>query len=59
MALEEQAPEKEMFKKLLEKRTNDILYNPREKLWRQDSVYWRVPKGTQLDPNQDRKELIE
>ena len=39
MALEEQAPEKEMFKKLLEKRTNDILYNPREKLWRQDSVY--------------------
>ena len=39
MALEEQAPEKEMFKKLLEKRANDILYNPREKLWRQDSVY--------------------
>ena len=39
MALEEQAPEKEMFKKLLEKRTNNILYNPREKLWRQDSVY--------------------
>ncbi len=39
MALEGQAPEKEIFKKLLEKRTNDILYNPREKLWRQDSVY--------------------
>jgi predicted DNA-binding mobile mystery protein A len=36
MALEEQAPEKEMFKKLLEKRTDDILRDPREKLWRQD-----------------------
>jgi predicted DNA-binding mobile mystery protein A len=36
MALEEQAPDKEMFKKLLEKRTDDILRDPREKLWRQD-----------------------
>jgi predicted DNA-binding mobile mystery protein A len=36
MALEEQAPEKEMFKKLLEKRTDDILRDPREKLWRPD-----------------------
>jgi transcriptional regulator with XRE-family HTH domain len=36
MALEEQAPEKEMFRKLLEKRTDDILRDPREKLWRQD-----------------------
>jgi len=36
MALEEQAPEKEMFKKLLEKRTDDILRDSREKLWRQD-----------------------
>jgi predicted DNA-binding mobile mystery protein A len=36
MALEEQAPDKEIFKKLLEKRTDDILRDPREKLWRQD-----------------------
>ena len=36
MALEEQAPDKEMFRKLLEKRTDDILRDPREKLWRQD-----------------------
>lgn len=36
MALEEQAPEKEMFRKLLEKRTDDILRDPREKLWRKD-----------------------
>ncbi len=36
MALEEQAPEKDMFKKLLEKRTDDILRDPREKLWRKD-----------------------
>jgi transcriptional regulator with XRE-family HTH domain len=36
MALEEQAPEKDMFKKLLEKRTEDILRDPREKLWRKD-----------------------
>lgn len=34
MALEEQAPDEEMFRKLLEKRTNEILHNPREKLWR-------------------------
>jgi transcriptional regulator with XRE-family HTH domain len=36
MALEEQAPEKEIFKKLLEKRTDEILRDPREKLWRQN-----------------------
>jgi transcriptional regulator with XRE-family HTH domain len=36
MALEEQAPEKEMFRKLLEKRTDDILRDPREKLWRKN-----------------------
>ena len=34
MALEEQAPEKEIFKKLLEKRTEEILHDPRERLWR-------------------------
>ena len=33
MALEEQAPDKEIFKKLLEKRTDDILSDPRERLW--------------------------
>jgi len=33
MALEEQAPEKEIFKKLLEKRTDEILHDPRERLW--------------------------
>jgi predicted DNA-binding mobile mystery protein A len=37
MALEEQAPEKEMFRKLLEKRTDDILRDPREKLWRKEN----------------------
>ena len=36
MALEDQAPGKEIFKKLLEKRTDDILRDPREKLWRKD-----------------------
>ena len=36
MALEEQAPEKEMFKKLLEKRTDEILRNPRGRLGRKD-----------------------
>ncbi len=36
MALEEQAPEKEMFRKLLEKRTDEILRDPRERLWRKD-----------------------
>jgi len=35
-ALEEQAPEKEVFRKLLEKRTDEILADPREKLWRKD-----------------------
>ena len=33
MALEHQAPEKEAFKQLLEKRTDDILNDPRERLW--------------------------
>ena len=37
MALEDQAPEKEIFKKLLEKRTDEILRDPRERLWRKDS----------------------
>jgi len=36
MALEEQAPEKEIFKKLLEKRTDEILHDPRERLWSKD-----------------------
>jgi len=36
MALEEQAPEKEIFKKLLKKRTDEILRDPRERLWRKD-----------------------
>ena len=35
MALEEQAPEAEVFKQLLEKRTDEILSDRREKLWRQ------------------------
>ncbi|GJL54398.1 MAG: hypothetical protein NPIRA02_15300 [Nitrospirales bacterium] len=33
MALEEQAPDEDTFKKLLEKRTDDILSDPRERLW--------------------------
>jgi predicted DNA-binding mobile mystery protein A len=33
MALENQAPEKEVFKRLLEKRTEDVLNDPRERLW--------------------------
>lgn len=33
MALENQAPEKEIFKRLLEKRTDDALNDPRERLW--------------------------
>lgn len=33
MALENQAPEKELFKRLLEKRTDDVLNDPRERLW--------------------------
>ena len=36
MALEEQAPDKEVFTKLLEKRTDEILHDPRERLWHQD-----------------------
>lgn len=36
MALEEQAQENEIFKKLLEKRTDEILRVLREKLWHQD-----------------------
>jgi len=38
MAFEDQAVGNEIFEKLLEKRTNQILYDPREKLWRQDLV---------------------
>ena len=33
MALEEQAPEPDVFRQLLEKRTDEILSDPREKLW--------------------------
>ncbi len=33
MALEEQAPEPNVFRQLLEKRTDEILSDPREKLW--------------------------
>jgi transcriptional regulator with XRE-family HTH domain len=36
MAMEEQAPEKEIFRKLLEKRTDEILRDPRERLWTKD-----------------------
>lgn len=36
MALEEQAPDKEIFQKLLEKRTDEILRDPRERLWSKD-----------------------
>ncbi|MGD9851950.1 MAG: helix-turn-helix domain-containing protein [Nitrospirales bacterium] len=36
MALEEQAPDKEIFAKLLEKRTEEILRDTRERLWRPD-----------------------
>ena len=36
MALEDQALEEEVFRKLLEKRTDEILHDFREKLWRQD-----------------------
>lgn len=35
MALEKQTPEPEVFKHLLEKRTDDILADRREKLWQQ------------------------
>jgi len=35
MALEKQAPEPEVFKQLLEKHTDDILADRREKLWQQ------------------------
>lgn len=34
MALEEQAPDKETFTRLLEKRTDEILSDRRERLWR-------------------------
>jgi len=33
MALEGQSPESETFKKILEKKTDEILNDPREKLW--------------------------
>ena len=36
MALEDQAPEKEIFKKLLEKRTDEILRDPHGRLGRKD-----------------------
>lgn len=39
MALEDQAVDKEIFEKILEKPTDQIPHNPREILWRQDSVY--------------------
>jgi hypothetical protein len=35
MALEHEAPEAEVFKQLLEKHTDEILTDRREKLWRQ------------------------
>ena len=35
MALEQQAPEAEVFRQLLEKRTDEILADRREKLWQQ------------------------
>ncbi len=34
MALEEQAPDSEIFKSLLEKRTDEIIQDKRERLWR-------------------------
>ena len=34
--LEEQAPDQEIVRKLLEKQTDEILHNPRERLWRKD-----------------------
>ncbi len=36
MALEEQAPDREVVEKLLEKKTDDILSDPRERLWRKN-----------------------
>jgi len=36
MALEGQAPDGDVFRQLLEKRTNEILSDPREKLWHTD-----------------------
>lgn len=36
MALEGERLDDEVFRKLLEKRTDEILHDPREKLWRQD-----------------------
>lgn len=36
MALEEQAPDKETFRRLLEKRTDEILSDRRERLWRKN-----------------------
>jgi hypothetical protein len=35
MALEHQAPEADVFRQLLEKRTDEILADRREKLWQQ------------------------
>ena len=36
MALEEQAPDKETFRRLLDKRTDEILSDRRERLWRKN-----------------------
>lgn len=36
MALEDQAPDKETFRQLLEKRTDEILSDRRERLWRKN-----------------------
>lgn len=38
MSLEEQAPEKDAFRLLLEKRTDEILNDPRERLWQKKDV---------------------
>lgn len=36
MSLEDQAPDAEMFRALLEKRTDEVLADPSEKLWSED-----------------------
>lgn len=37
MALENQAPDEEVFRQLLEKRTNEILKDDRERIWQAGS----------------------
>jgi hypothetical protein len=37
MALENQAPDEEVFRQLLEKRTDEILKDERERIWRTGS----------------------